>query len=654
VETHPLLTLGTVPSHRLYGEEQGLKRLRTRRGFSTVLVLGMTVGALALQGAVSSAAPSVLQRITSGQLHAATLRVHGQTKTLPFLTHGTSTASELSGAARSMNTSAVNSRGISVGSLGCRERNLDRNVRVNQDCTYRRQAEEDIAYNPRDPSNLVAGMNDSIIGWNQTSLDFSIDSGRHWGAISTAPFRYRLNAPEDLLPTSEDSNQHTILGTPGNLHSYDACSDPYLAFDSEGRAFYTCVAFNIADNASLVFAVPSPVGAKGSYFDQVPAPFGLTAPQTGREHIIDEENSAGASSDGPKIAADAYKNSPNRDNVYETWTSFSFTCGDTHDQYCQSPIYGSMSTDHGFTWSTPEKISGTNSDLCVFGNAFDPSLDPGACNLNGHSDIAVRPNGDLTVTFQNGNTPDVNQQILSLKCSPSGSSPAGTAHLNCGGPSRVAHQIFENAPTCAGVGTCSPGAFIRTPEETSQRIAVNQRNGDLYDTWYDYRYGEFDIFLSRSTDGGSTWSAPRKVNPDHGTDHYFSAIDISERHDRARVGISYYRTGRVPNENNAPADGFNIGDPGVGQRMSDYVLSGGRKVSTPFAYQVLSPKFPAPDGIQAGFNGDYSGLVITPDGDAHPIWSDTRNAVPNPDFNFVTHDEDVFTASRDLPHHKRH
>jgi hypothetical protein len=631
-----------------------LKKVRTRRGFSVIVVIALATGALALQGSISSASPSVLQRIQSGQLRPATLRVNGQTKTMPFLTHGSFRSGEVAGAAASSRAShAPTSPGISVGSLGCRERNHGRDVRVNQDCTFRRQAEEDIAYNPSDPRNLVAGMNDSIIGWNQTSLDFSVDGGKRWGAISTAPFRYRLNAPEDLLPTSGDPNQHSILGTPGTLHSYDACSDPYLAFDSAGRAFYTCIAFDIASNASLVFGVPSPVGAKGSYFDQVPAPFGLTAPATGREHVIDEENSAGASSDGPKIAADAYRHSPNRDNVYATWTSFSFTCGDTGDQYCQSPIYGSMSTDHGFTWSTPEQLSGINPDLCVLGDSFDPSLDPGSCNFNGHSDIAVLPNGHLAITFENGNTPSVDQQILSLKCAPSGSSPAGTASLNCGGPSKVTDEIYQNAPFCAGVGTCSPGAYIRTPEETSQRIAVNQKNGDLYDTWYDYRFGEFDIFLSRSTDGGATWSAARKVNPDHGTDHYQAAIDIGEHHGHSRIGISYYRTGRVPNENQTPPDGFQLGDPGVGQRMSDVVLSGGTNLDTPFAFHVISPRFPAPDGIQAGFNGDYSGLVITPNGRAHPIWSDTRNQVPNPDFNFVTKDEDVFTVNMELPH-KRH
>ena len=67
---------------------------------------------------------------------------------------------------------------------------------------------------------------------------------------------------------------------------------------------------------------------------------------------------------------------------------------------------------------------------------------------------------------------------------------------------------------------------------------------------------------------------------------------------------------------------------GVANGDSDYVLSGGIGAATPFAFRVLSPVFPPPDGVQEGFNGDYSGLTIARGEVAHPIWSDTRNADP--------------------------
>src|SRR6266542_3969674 len=55
------------------------------------------------------------------------------------------------------------------------------NFRVNQDCSFRRQAEEAIAVNPTDPKNLVAGQNDSRIGFNHCGYDYSTDKGKTWG-----------------------------------------------------------------------------------------------------------------------------------------------------------------------------------------------------------------------------------------------------------------------------------------------------------------------------------------------------------------------------------------------------------------------------------------------------------------------------------------
>jgi hypothetical protein len=44
----------------------------------------------------------------------------------------------------------------------------------------RRQAEEVIVVNPVDPDNLLAGQNDSRIGFNHCGYDFSNDGGKTW------------------------------------------------------------------------------------------------------------------------------------------------------------------------------------------------------------------------------------------------------------------------------------------------------------------------------------------------------------------------------------------------------------------------------------------------------------------------------------------
>ena len=134
------------------------------------------------------------------------------------------------------------------------------------------------------------------------------------------------------------------------------------------------------------------------------------------------------------------------------------------------------------------------------------------------------------------------------------------------------------------------------------------------------------------------------------------------------MGVSYYRTERVPKERSVPNAGFypcpgviplftdTVVPPppcqnGVGGKNSDYVLAGGTGLNTPFNFKLVSPVFRPPDGIQAGFNGDYSGLIINKEDEAHPIWSDTRNLNPFP-LNGSAHDEDIFSDRVDLPEGK--
>jgi hypothetical protein len=297
---------------------------------------------------------------------------------------------------------------------------------------------------------------------------------------------------------------------------------------------------------------------------------------------------------------------------------------------------------------------------------LDPTQPPGACNFDQGSDPVVLPNGDLDVVFNNGNTPTINSQQLSVHCHPTGDSAAGTANLNCGSPSKVGTDVAVGEPQCdfgRGPEECIPGAFIRTND--FPRIVTNAQNGHLYAVWQDYRNGEYDIQMSQSLDGGLTWKEVGTVNPDRGLDHYFAAVDQSPQQGD-RVGVSYYRTERVPNEN-TPGGTFtgasvfapcgSNGQPpagadfctGVQAGNSDYVLAGGTAAQTPYDFKVVSPVFPPPNGIQTGFNGDYSGLIINKANDAHPIWSDTRNVDPYAPADGVLNDEDVFTDNVGLP-----
>ncbi|MDQ1634372.1 MAG: hypothetical protein QOJ32_1181, partial [Frankiaceae bacterium] len=529
---------------------------------SSVCIFGSTSPAVARD--------SVATRLAKGEIRVEKVQAGSVTRTLPAIssavavTAADARAEESDAASGGEAPIGVAGAGTTPGTLGCSRRDSRGNARVNQDCTFRRQAEELVTFNPTDPNNLVAGQNDSRVGYNQCGIDWSVDNGRHWGDL-LPPFRQRQNNPAHEEPTPGDPNRHTLNGGPGTDHTYDAASDPAAAFDSSGNAYFSCIAFDIASNASLVYVTQSPAFAKGSYFHNLAA--------DGRRYIVAEDNSPLVFHDKEFIAADANRNSPNRDNVYITWTAFKFDprCGAPPDgtpQQCESPIFGAMSTDHGHTWSTPEEVSGTSAALCSFGTLNNPiGSGPNACNQDQGSDPRTLPNGDLQVVFNNGNAAsgnNPNSQQLGVHCRPTGSSPAGTAHLNCAAPSKVGNDVSLGEPTCdfgRGPEECVPGPDIRTDDYPRIANAPDGNSNHLYATWQDYRNGEYDIQLSQSLDGGLTWHETGTVNPDRGLDHYFPAVALA-RVPRDRVGDSYYRSGRVPAENTAPTDGFKPGrDP---------------------------------------------------------------------------------------------
>jgi hypothetical protein len=660
------------------------------------------VGAITSSTALATSAP---QKAATGQLRAAHIDTGNGIRTLPTLSAGVidTASSGNSRRAAQAQAPAANSGGGSVGAsngtVGCAHRGTSNalgNVRVNQDCTFRLQGEEVIKFNPANPSNLLAGMNDERQGYNLSAFAYSFDSGKTWGD-GPPPFYQKINAPDVETPVAGDPNSHTITGQPGNGFTYDGGSDPMLAFDLAGRAFFGDVIFDrFAGAGAAVVVTQSPAGAGGSFF-QTPATFS-------RHYIIAEDNDLSVFHDKPFLAVDITPSSPNRDNVYVTWTVFRFDASGVN--YLQSPIYGSMSTDHGLTWSTPEQISGT-SNLCDFGNQFDPTLDRHSCNFDQGSDPVALPNGDLEVVFNNGNTlsGNPNAQTLAVLCHPAGNSPAGSAALHCDPPVKVGDDVIQGEPTCdlgRGPEQCIPGSFVRTSD--FPRIAVNPGNGNVYATWPDYRSSEYDIQLSRSTDGGHTWTAATApVNSSRGIDHYQAAIDVvcsgklaknnpacvqngGDQNSTANadsgnnsnnsngsggqlcgsgnssastskstkvddlVAISYYRTCQVPNENcTGGCPVFGPPQAGVQAENSDYTLVSGRGLQTAYSGSPVSPVFPPPDGTrQTGFMGDYSGITLVGN-IAHPIWADPRNGVPlalrDPD-QPVVRDEDVFTVAR--------
>jgi hypothetical protein len=160
--------------------------------------LKILAGALALAttGAPAWAAPNPLLDPANGHAHLP------NGKPLPHASGGTEVSFDDERAeAADVLGSADAPPDATASAIGCRNRGSATNPRVNQDCTSRRQAEEQVAVNPFDASNVIAGQNDSRIGFNHCGFDYALDgarpsgtgsrpsgsTSRRWGTRTTSP-----------------------------------------------------------------------------------------------------------------------------------------------------------------------------------------------------------------------------------------------------------------------------------------------------------------------------------------------------------------------------------------------------------------------------------------------------------------------------------
>jgi hypothetical protein len=484
----------------------------------------------------------------------------------------------------------------SASALGCANRGSARNPRVNQDCTLRRQAEEQVKVNPFDAHNVVAGQNDSRLGWNHCGFAYSLNGGATWGD-GIPPFYQHLSPLE---------------------HTYDAASDPALAFDGTGRSWFSCVTFDINSNASGLFVTPSTPALKGSAYANVNAaasPY-VVAEDASGHHFFDKEF----------IAGDMR---PGNQSVYVTFTDFrAFNrCKRSNNPsgFCESPIM--MSKWNGTAWTTPVEISGA-APFCVLGNDFDKKAAPDACNQDQGSFPVVLPNGDVYVAFNNFNTPTLVNRQLGVLVHVNGDTLTPTTPVKVGvdDETRLALCDFGRGPE-----QCVDSIDVRMQDFPA--IALDPTNGNhLVATWTDTRAstvaGNYDIVVSQSFDGGHTWTDANGHGSVLRTAGAYFEPSVTVTAPSHRVVVSTYHA-------NTAQHTSAVGDGTYGY---GYLVNRG----TGFGGYVPASDgqaYPSPEAnaTQTGFLGDYSSITNAPSGNVvYMVWADTRNASSDGP------DEDVF------------
>src|SRR5690554_1021684 len=193
--------------------------------------------------------------------------------------------------------------------------------------------------------------------------------------------------------------------------------------------------------------------------------------------------------------------SPYRGNMYMTWTEFD-NYG-SPNQADSSRIKFSRSTDQGETWSTSITISD------VSGNCIDSD------NTTEGAVPCVGPDGEIYVSW---------------------AGPAGLVFDKStdGGLTWGTDVLVSEMP--GGWDFSVPGIYrCNGMPITMCDISNSEYRGTIYVVWSDQRNGttNTDIFLSKSTDKGETWTPPVRVNNDDSNRHQFfvwSTIDQSTGH----------------------------------------------------------------------------------------------------------------------------
>lgn len=258
--------------------------------------------------------------------------------------------------------------------------------------------------------------------------------------------------------------------------SHGVWSDPCVISDNSGNFYY----FHLNKNSggTLYDKIVCQKSSDGGHTWNDGVAFGLNGVKTQEKEYA---------------AFDPYTG-----NLYVSWTQDDVQ--GSSNPLDSSVIRFSRSADGGATFSTPVRINRVAGHCTNDGYAVQGSMP------------AVNSDGSVCVTWAGP------QGIMFTKSTDHGQTWPSTN--------------VTVAPLPVGWGLLVPGVFRATgmPWIACDRSG-SAFNGNIYINWSDQKNGvnDGDIWLSKSSDGGQTWSAPLRVNNDApGKQQFFSAVTVDQ------------------------------------------------------------------------------------------------------------------------------
>jgi hypothetical protein len=327
--------------------------------------------------------------------------------------------------------------------------------------------------------------------------------------------------------------------------------DPCVVYDSKGNLYYGHLSQG--------------TGAGGYWLDRIVVQKSTDGGATWDSGVGVGYNAPRRQQDKEWMAVDL-TNSPNRDYLYMAWTQFdAYGSSNPSDS---SRILFSRSGDAGATWSKPKRIS-DRAGNCVDSDSTVEGAVP-----------AVGPNGEV--------------------------------YLSWSGPLGIMFDRSSDGGVTWGVdifATLQPGGWdFEIPgidrangmPITACDISNSSHRGTIYVCWSDQRNGagNTDIFLVRSTDGGTTWSPPVRVNDDTGVAQQFFVWMTIDQSTGNLYFVFYDRRSTTGNA----TDVYCARSTDGGQTFTNFKVS--ESSFTP---------------LQSVFFGDYTNIAAS-NGRVYPIW----------------------------------
>lgn len=254
-------------------------------------------------------------------------------------------------------------------------------------------------------------------------------------------------------------------------------------------------------------------------------------------------------------------------NIYVTWTQFD--AFGSSDPSKKTNIRFSKSTDAGATWSPAIKINNTDG-MCVDNS---DTVEGAVPTVGPAGQIYVSWSGPAGIVFKKSLDQGVTWSPNEI--------PISSTHRWDFAIPGVDH------PNGMPVTACD--------------VSGGAHNGTIYVNWSDQSNGvnDTDIFLSKSTDGGNSWSAPFRVNNDApGKHQFFSWMTIDQTN--GYIYIVFYDRRNYTNNN---TDVYLAHSTNGGASFTNTKIS-----TTPFL------------PVSSVFMGDYTNITAH-NGVIRPIWT---------------------------------